>query len=74
MNRSLYDDGRDRGGNDRGHNVKSRGRWGHRLRRVDPVSWVLDLLFGPDSIINAGFCGGFERFFGIFTPFLGERS
>eukprot|EP00435_Cladocopium_sp_Y103_P051211 s453_g15.t2 len=23
---SLYDDGRDRGGNDRGHNVKSRGR------------------------------------------------
>lgn len=74
MNRSLYDDGRDRGGNDRGHNVKSRGRWGHCLRRVDPVSWVLDLLFGPDSIIIAGFCGGFERFFGIFTPFLGERS
>ena len=29
---SLYSDGRDRGGNDRGHNVKSRGRLATEMR------------------------------------------
>lgn len=28
---------------------------------------------GPIQSLMLGFCGGFERFFGIFTPFLGER-